>query len=298
MDRALRRLDEPADPPRRGRRRLWPSPGVLVVLALIVVAGLLITYSGMSFSHLPNVSGSGVSNASNTGRTTVISNAPTTNHLASQARLLPAPAGVPVSHAYKTLHRDLFNPVTWEPCRAIHYVVRRGEEPRRFDDMLEQAIAAVSRATGLKFVNDGTTAELMLRNPDERLAYQPRLYGDRWAPVLISWSDPSESPELAGTIEGFGGPVSWAPPGGPLRYVSGTVAYNVPHMTQTYREPHGAVLVRDILLHELGHLVGLAHISDRGQIMYPEVIRPLPGYAAGDLAGLAKLGDGNCYPDY
>ena len=39
----------------------------------------------------------------------------------------------------------------------------------------------------------------------DRDAYEPERYGKRWAPVLVAWSTPEETPELAGDIVGIGG---------------------------------------------------------------------------------------------
>ena len=54
----------------------------------------------------------------------------------------------------------------------------------------------------------------------------------------------------------------------------------------------GAGLSRgNLVLHELGHVVGLDHIGDRTQLMHASIHQDSPnGYAAGDLAGLARLG--------
>lgn len=52
-----------------------------------------------------------------------------------------------------------------------------------------------------------------------------------------------------------------------------------------------------VVLHELGHLVGLAHINDPSQVMYPRSDTRLSGYNQGDRTGLAALGHGPCQPD-
>ena len=70
----------------------------------------------------------------------------------------------------------------------------------------------VSAASGLQFVYDGTTAEAPSKT---RETYQPDRYGKQWAPVLIAWSTPEESPDLAGKVAGTGGaptPISRANP--------------------------------------------------------------------------------------
>ena len=59
----------------------------------------------------------------------------------------------------------------------------------------------------------------------------------------------------------------------------------------------GPALVRSIVLHELGHLAGLGHVEDAGQLLYPKAQEEITDYAAGDLTGLARLGSGPCVPD-
>jgi hypothetical protein len=50
----------------------------------------------------------------------------------------------------------------------------------------------------------------------------------------------------------------------------------------------------NLVLHELGHVAGLDHVQDAGQLMYPSISAGAPdGYAAGDLNGLAQLGAGS-----
>ena len=47
---------------------------------------------------------------------------------------------------------------------------------------------------------------------------------------------------------------------------------------------------RAVLLHELGHLVGLGHVTDPYQVMYDTNSYPLPRYHAGDRAGSSSSG--------
>ena len=51
-----------------------------------------------------------------------------------------------------------------------------------------------------------------------------------------------------------------------------------------------------MILHELGHVMGLEHVDDPVQLMYPEIGAP-DGLAAGDLNGLYQLGKAACRKD-
>src|SRR3954447_19219232 len=92
--------------------------------------------------------------------------------------------------------------VTYDPCRPIHYVVRPANALPGGEAIIRESIAAVSAATGLRFIDDGTTTEAP---SDDRAAFQPDRYGERWAPVLITWSGPRESKDLSGSTIGTGG---------------------------------------------------------------------------------------------
>jgi hypothetical protein len=83
----------------------------------------------------------------------------------------------------------------------------------------------------------------------------------------------------------------------PTVYVSGTVALDAPQIAPVLDRRAGRSVVEAIVLHELGHLVGLAHVEDSGQLMYPEVQSSLTDLAPGDLTGLSRLGAGACVPE-
>lgn len=213
-------------------------------------------------------------------------------------RLLPAVTPPPGSGGYTfELPGRNGSPVTYDPCRAIHYVIRPKNEPPNGEAIIRESIAAVSAATGLQFVADGPTDE----GPDpKREAYQPGRYGQRWAPVLITWSDPHEASILAGSVLGYGGSsgLTLTSSDGVSvdGYVTGSVTLDAPQLRQVESQ-EGRNAVRGIVEHELGHVVGLGHVNDRSQLMYPEAGLTVSQYQAGDRRGLAILGRGPCTPD-
>jgi hypothetical protein len=187
------------------------------------------------------------------------------------------------------------DPVTWDPCRTIHVVVSDEAAPDRAEGIVEEALATLSEATGLHIEIEGTTTEPAA---EARAPVQPDRYGDRWAPVLVAWTDPTVVPALDGDTGGLGGAVAVAPlGGGPAVYVTGQLLLDAPQMADALRTSSGRDLVRAVALHELGHLVGLAHVDDAGQLMYAEGQTGITTYGFGDRAGLVEVGRGPCVPD-
>ena len=184
-------------------------------------------------------------------------------------------------------------PATYDPCRPVHYVVNPSAMPEGAGALLADAVAAVSAATGLALVDDGSTDEPL--DPHRDVVQRER-YGNRWAPVLIGFSDARSYPALGGDVAGVGGS-SLVQPRGPAsgRLVSGQVALDVDVLTDLAARGH-ADQARAIMMHELGHVVGLDHVQDPAQLMYPRN-RGLTSFGPGDLEGLAVLGHGVCHTD-
>lgn len=205
----------------------------------------------------------------------------------------PVPPGAGKFEILRHQDGDPTTPVAFDPCRPIHYVVNPEGAPDDGLELIENAVKRVQEATGLQFVYDGTTDERPSRS---REPYQPDRYGKkRWAPVLIAWSDEDAYPELAGYIGGVGGGSGVYTTDRDIVYVSGLVVLDARDLsTAALPDRRDA---QATILHEVGHLVGLAHTSDREQIMFSEGQFNVYDFGAGDLQGLALLGTQACFPD-
>lgn len=205
----------------------------------------------------------------------------------------PPPEG---EGGYALLGTDGDRAVAWDPCRPVRYVVDARTAPPGGDYLLADALGEVGRLTGLRFQPDGPTDEVAA---DDRLPYQPDRYGDRWAPVLVAWSDPATHPALAGDVAAYAGPqaVDGAQPGS-RRYVTGQLVVDGPQLAEMVAGPAGLARARAVLLHELAHLLGLDHVDDPGQLMYPSTTPLVVDFADGDLRGLAAVSGGPCFRDF
>jgi hypothetical protein len=182
-------------------------------------------------------------------------------------------------------------PVTYNPCRPIHVVVNDDLAPSSADALLDSALARVSAVTGLRFIRDGRTDEMPSSG---RPAEDPGRYGRGWSPVLVAWTTPEVDRGLEGRVVGLGGSTRLSDPlTGRVRYVTGTIALDTPAMRRVLERPDGALAARAILMHELGHVVGLGHVEDPGELMYDDNVGRTD-FGPGDLTGLAVLGRGAC----
>ncbi len=193
--------------------------------------------------------------------------------------------GIPGGHyAFLATQRGSEDPVGWNPCREIHYVVNPEGSPPGYEDLVRDGIDEVEDRTGLAFRYDGTTED---RNFDDRFAP-----GGDPLPVLIGWADRDEVPDLEGDVAGIGG-ATYAEVGGRRTYVTGMVVLDVETYDKLASTKDATSVELAVLLHELGHLVGLAHVDDEGEIMYADGVTRTT-YGTGDLDGLARLGSGGC----
>ena len=207
----------------------------------------------------------------------------------------PAPAPVAGGpHAFSLVQADGVTPVAYDPCRVVHYAIRPDGSPPGGEEMVHAAVARIAQVTGLVFVHDGPTDEVPAA---EREAFQPDRYGDRWVPVLVAWETEAENPDLAGDIVGRAGSLAVSLGEGTRVYVTGTVSLDAGQFPEILDQRDGEATASGIVLHELAHLVGLAHVHDESQLLHPQTVPGVTDLADGDLTGLARLGRGACVPE-
>jgi hypothetical protein len=185
-------------------------------------------------------------------------------------------------------------PIRWDPCVPIRYQVNLSSAPNGALDDVRRAVARVASATGNRFVYEGATT----RTADQQIgrAFQTGNTTSRWLPVLITWVPHSHFDFLVDTKRATAFGMPQAGDGADAQtYESGVVAMDAGgHLPLGF---DGRFSDGVVLMHELGHVMGLAHVGDGDEVMWsPNVHDAGPpnlavsDWGPGDLRGLQILG--------
>jgi hypothetical protein len=175
------------------------------------------------------------------------------------------------------------DPIGWNHCKAIHYVVNPVGAPEDWEQVIRGGVGEITAASGFDFQYDGTSIE--------RSFTQRSVDPDDPPPVLIAWADADEVPDLAGSTAGIGGATP-ARVHNRVQYVSGLVVLDseASDRMEQRGDEHSEEL---ILAHELGHVLGLDHVDDVDELMNAEFVGQ-HGFGPGDKKGLELLHDLPC----
>ncbi len=226
----------------------------------------------------------------------VLAPATTTHDAAAASRQ----GGLTVTRTYRPRGGKAWRPITgggvrgqhWSPCGlkpgVISYRVNPRGLPRGGLGEIKKAFRMVTAATGFSFRYLGRTKVIPLKKGSGVIT--------RNANITLAYSTPKKVPSLRGPVLATT-PVAAG--------YSGTKIYRIFEagvvIDKTFRFRPGFGSGRPsrgaTLIHELGHAVGLDHVEDPRQMMYPAPTRHAASYAKGDLRGLAKVGVGaGCFP--
>lgn len=161
------------------------------------------------------------------------------------------------------------------------------------------AMRVLAAKSGMTFTYKGATGEVPRQGS----------YVKQSADIIIAYTTPAKTNfPLAGSTAGLGGFADgWKSTsnGSTTTYTAGInkgyLVVDTPDLLAHFKPGFGTGVRRgNLLLHELGHVVGLGHMSNARVLMNPTLSSYTPnGYAAGDAAGLALVGrKAGCIPGW
>ncbi len=155
-------------------------------------------------------------------------------------------------------------PARWNPCETIPYAVVWPGAPAGWQSDVSDAISQVAKATGLNFVLAG---------------YYSSSSGVT-APLVIDWSSTINGGDVVGLTTYWYYDLSG--------YNAQIVQARI-DLKEGLPAGFGTTGEGPVLLHELGHATGLAHVPGQPEIMNP-YDQGYPTYQLGDLNGLWQVG--------
>ena len=179
-------------------------------------------------------------------------------------------------HAFLDMTSD--GPVGYTSCRPIQVAVYPAGGPPDAVELTRDAVARVAGVTGLDIRVIGPFGGAA---PNWNFEAAP-VHAD--GPISVSWQDGDAIAELTDHVAGLGGSRVMDYPDGRRRLVAGTIALSIDYY-QVLEAAGDRELQRAILLHELGHVFGLDHVDNPGELM-SEDGSGLTDYGPGDLEGL------------
>jgi hypothetical protein len=199
---------------------------------------------------------------------------------------------LPFNYSFLFTTPDGCKPIRFNPCEPIHYIINPADAPAGGVEDVRQGFRLIAEAGGYTFVDDGLASSD--RFDFGREAYNPALYGERWAPIVVSWGRLGSQGRNDVVIAGMGNGhvVDGA-------IVTGMLNLNADARIDASREtpiPNGygeGISWGRVILHELGHVFGLGHVQSKNAIMHEGLLEQTLSrteYGVGDIQAWRLIG--------
>ena len=199
---------------------------------------------------------------------------------ASDVGLVHAPVNSASSYAFESTYGTPSTPTRWSDCSDISYEVNLTHAPANALTVLNAELSRVHALTGLSFTYAGSAPAVNFATYDA--SGVP-------APVIFAWEPANH------LLDALNVNATTIPIVNPshANYVSAIVLFNDDMNAFFVKDP---IFAANLVLHEIGHVVGLSDVNDPTQVMNASLSPSVTSDAlgAGDLAGLRLLGTSGC----
>lgn len=220
------------------------------------------------------------------GFVSILSPSASTNIIVDVLGYFPAMSSEDDPDVWTALQRDdVGMAISYDRCEPLRYRINpQGAKPGWIDDIVA-AIDIIANVTGLTFQRLPDTTEVPVS-----VGPRPTTLPDGTKnPVLIAFPTQAMVPGLGGAL-GIGGSTYLSGYDGP-NFNPSVFYTGIAYFDRDADVPSGfgAQSFGPLALHELGHMVGLGHVLNESEVMYPVLVDGSSGFGPGDLHGLRML---------